>query len=169
MNRSSGRWLGVALVAGIAAAVFAYTRFDDVVFVLARILSSGPPGWERMEPPDVPGEQGMAAIESFVATNGWNMSMTPFDFAFGLTKPPELKGLPWRRLRSRGYPALTHEGILYVALEGFHHDVIGVAYNPKTNAFDRSVIGFKPVGDHWYVWTTTDEPLKLTKKYEVAR
>ncbi len=86
-----------------------------------------------------------------------------FNFAFGVTKPPTLRGLPWRRCRDRSYPALSHGGILYVVVEGFHNDVIGVAYNPKTNAFDPAVLGFKPLADHWYVWTSTDDPMHLTR------
>jgi len=136
---------------------------------LAMTMGCGPPGWEVMSAPDVHETNAMATVESFVATNGWDMSMTPFDFAFGVTNPPVLRGLPWQRFKNREYPALTHGGILYVALKRFHHDVIGVAYNPKTNVFDRSVVGFKPLADHWYVWTTTDEPVQLTKKYEDAQ
>ena len=136
---------------------------------LTACIGCGPPGWEIMSAPDVQGTNAMAAVDSFVATNGWNMSMSPFDFAYGVTNPPVLKGLPWRKFRDRGYPALTHGGILYVALEGFHHDVIGVAYNPNTNAFDPTVMGFKPLADHWYVWTMCDPPLKLTRKYEGAQ
>ena len=136
---------------------------------LAMTMGCGPPGWEVMSTPDIHGTNALAAVERFVATNGWDMSITPLDFGFGLTKPPMLSGLPWRRFSTRSYRALTHGGILYVALRGFHHDVVGVAYNPKTNAFDPSVVGFKPLADHWYVWTTTDEPLQLTKRYEGAQ
>ena len=43
----------------------------------------GPQGWENMSAPDIHGIAAMAAVESFVATNGWDMPMTPFDFAYG--------------------------------------------------------------------------------------
>ena len=101
---------------------------------MALTVGCGPPGWEAMSAPDIHGTNAMAAVEGFIATNGWDMPLTPFDFAFAVTKPPTLRGLPWRRYRDRSYPALSHGGILYVALEGFHHDVIGLAYNPKTNS-----------------------------------
>ena len=112
----------------------------------------------------------MAAVEAFITTNGWEMSSSPaLELAFGIGKaPPMLRGLPWKRLERREFPAVTHDGILYVALEGWHHDVIGVAYNPKTNRFPREVLGFKPLADHWYVWTFAelDPSAKLTKRYE---
>ena len=151
--------------------VFAKMRLVVTIWVVGTIILTmgcGPPGWEAMSSPDLHETNAMAAVEGLLATNGWDMSLTPLDFAFGVTKPPTLRGLPWRRYRDRAYPALSHGGILCVALEGFHHDVIGVAYNPKTNAFHPAVVGFKPLADHWYVWTSTDDPVKLTKRYEGA-
>ena len=139
-----------------------------VVGPLLVTVGCGPPGWEMMGPPDITGKQAMATVDAFIATNGWEMGYSSFEFSFGTNRPPLLYGLPWSRLNGRGYPALTHGGILYVALEGFHHDVIGVAYNPKTNSFPPEVLGFKPLANHWYVWTFAelDPSTKLTRRYE---
>jgi hypothetical protein len=121
-----------------------------------------------MEPPDIPGKKGMVAVDAFIDTNGWEMSSSPVAFAFGLSRSASLKGLPWKKLANREYPALTCGGVLYVVLDGWHHDVTGVAYNPKTNAFAPGVIGFKPLANHWYVWTFAElgDSVKLTQRYE---
>ena len=138
------------------------------VALLATAVGCGRPGWEVMETPDVTGKQGMAAVEAFVASNGWEMVSSPLAFSYGTTNARLLQGLPWTRLSARGYPALTHGGILFVALYGFHHDVVGVAYNPNTNTFPPEVLGFKSLTNHWYVWTCAElhPSTKLTRRYE---
>lgn len=142
-------------------------RCVSVFFILCVALTGcGKPSWEGMSAPDVTGVDAMAAVESFVAVNGWNMQTNGVLFAYGFDHPLSIRGLPWRSLRVGEFPALTHEGILYVALAGRYHDCHGVAYNPKTNRFAPSIAGFKPIGGHWYVWAQTEFPMKLDKIYE---
>ncbi|HZR21516.1 MAG TPA: hypothetical protein VFE51_29815 [Verrucomicrobiae bacterium] len=161
----------IAWLIGVGAAVaglgFLVWRYGAITLLCLVAWVSGP-RWERMGPPDINGKKGMAAVDAFIATNGWEMNSSPLAFAFGFGQSVPLKGLPWKRLANREYPVLTHGGVLYVALEGWHHDVIGVAYNPRTNSFAAGVMGFKPLADHWYVWTFAelDDSIKLTKRYE---
>ncbi len=127
--------------------------------------------WERMETPDIKGKTGMAAVDNFVGANGWNMNKSPFAlYRPGGGPQGRLRGLPWTRLAESTYPALTSGGILYVALRYSGNGVSGVAYNPNTNRFPKEVAGFKPLADHWYVWTfLAEDPAtrpKLTRRYE---
>jgi hypothetical protein len=124
-----------------------------------------------MDAPDIKDNSGVAAVEGFVATHGWNMSKSPVMLAMPLAGPQgRLRGLPWSRLTDSTYPALTSKGILYVALQVQGRTAIGVAYNPNTNQFPKEVAGFKPLADHWYVWNIVAEgPAKrpnLTRRYE---
>jgi len=141
-----------------------------LVAVAAAITGCGQPGWERMQNPDLKGKAAMAAIDSFAATNGWNMSQSPIQFAvYGRPHPGYLRGLPWSTLKDSSYPALTSKGIFYAALKLSNHNVTGLAYNPNTNRFPKGVTGFKPLADHWYVWTFVGdaaEKPKLTRRYE---
>jgi hypothetical protein len=50
--------------------------------------------------------------------------------------------------------------------EEWHHDFTGVAYNPNTNTFCSPIAGFKPVGQHWYVWAQPEFTMKLDQIYE---
>ena len=106
--------------------------------------------------PTVHGTNAMASTEAFVRTNGWNMHPGALIFGFGMEKPKRIRGLPWMAIQDREFPALTHEGILYVILHGWHHTVDGVAYNPQTNRFP-STISAKHVGEHWYSWTQPED------------
>lgn len=111
----------------------------------------------------------MTAVESFIATNGWNMHTGALVFTYGFDKPLPIRGLPWRSLKAKQFPALTHDGIFYVILDGWHHDCNGVAYNPKTNRFPPEIAGFRPIGDHWYVWAQPEFPITLKQVYEGER
>lgn len=129
------------------------------------------PDWERMENPDIKGKTAMAAVDSFLDANGWNMNKSPFAlFRPAGGRQGRLQGLPWSRLANSTYPALTSRGILYVALTYSGNGMTGVAYNPDTNQFPKVVAGFKPLADHWYVWTfLAEDPAtrpKLTQRYE---
>ncbi len=62
--------------------------------------------------------------------------------------------------------AVTHNGVFYVKLRGWHHNLNGVAYNPNTNFFAPGIVGFKPIGYHWYVWAVTDDTRTFTQVYE---
>lgn len=118
--------------------------------------------WDEVPAPTLTGSNAMSAVNSFVATNGWNMQTN--DCAFDcysdkgdceISKP--IRGLPWAVIKEREFPAVTHNGILYVFFKGFHHDGSGVAYNPQTNNFTKSIDSFKPIGQHWYTWAFDHE------------
>ncbi len=130
-----------------------------------------PPAWERIQNPDLKGKTAMAAVDSFLATNGWSMNKSPFAlFRPGGGRQGLLQGVPWSSLTNTAYVALTSNGILYVALKSSVNGVTGVAYNPNTNRFPKEVAGFKPLADHWYAWTfLAEDPAtrpKLTRRYE---
>jgi hypothetical protein len=78
----------------------------------------------------------------------------------------EIHGLPWTEIHDRDFPAVTHDGILYVFFTGWHYNNQGVAYNPETNAFAPGFAAFKPIGQHWYAWATTDDSWKGPQQYE---
>ena len=116
--------------------------------------------WDEMPAPTLVDSNALSAINSFVATNGWNMQTNGwvFDsFSGDQDKSKPIRGLPWAVICKREFPAVTHDGILYVFFGGFHHDGSGVAYNPHTNSFSGTVDSFKPIGQHWYVWAFEHE------------
>lgn len=128
-------------------------------------------GWDEVPAPTLTGSNAMSAVNSFVATNGWNMQTN--DCAFDcytdkgdseISKP--IRGLPWAVIKEQEFPAVTHNGILYVFFRGFHHDGHGVAYNPHTNNFAASIDCFKPIGQHWYVWAF-DHEFPMTVKPQI--
>jgi hypothetical protein len=123
-------------------------------------------GWESLPAPDMKGTNAMSAVSSFIATNGWQMHTGGLAFSYGKEQTTLLRGLPWRTLNTDAFPALTHNGILYVVLGGWHHDVHGVAYNPNTNRFPPAIAGFRPLGGHWYVWAQSEDPIELKQRYE---
>jgi hypothetical protein len=129
--------------------------------------------WDEVPAPTLVGSNAMSAINSFVATNGWNMQTNNWIFDSMDEEPDKskpIRGLPWVVIHEREFPAVTHNGILYVFFGGFHHDGHGVAYNPQTNHFSTSMDGFKPIGQHWYVWAFDHEfPRTLTQKYEGSK
>lgn len=103
----------------------------------------------------VRGANAMADVSHFIATYGWNSSTNDEDLGrWEDLQPQYIHDLPWSRLRNQQIQALTHGGILYVLSDpGWHHDYGGIAYNPQTNRFPEwDGIGFKPIGEHWYVW-----------------
>jgi hypothetical protein len=106
----------------------------------------------------------MTAVNSFVLTNGWNMQTGTLG-RLAFTKMKGIRGLPWKEIHDREFRAVTHNGILYVKLKGWHYNDSGVAYNPNTNSFARSITGFKPLGNHWYVWAQPEDPVTLPKRY----
>ena len=122
--------------------------------------------WDAIPAPTLTGSNAMASVNTFIATNGWNMHTERLVFTFGEEHPKPIRGLPWEEIHSHEFPALTHSNILYVMLRGGHHSVHGVAYNPSTNAFAPAIRGFKPLKDHWYVWTQPDGPGKWPQVYE---
>jgi hypothetical protein len=108
-------------------------------------------------------------VERFTATNGWNMYTNQGGVLWeSLDTNCVIGGLPWKRWSGQQFQALTRNGILFVLLDpGWHHDYSGVAYNPQTNRFPECIRGFKPIGDHWYVWMQPEfQSAKLKQKYE---
>ena len=77
-----------------------------------------------------------------------------------------IRGLPWEAIKDREFKAVTHQGVLYVVLKGWHHNLSGVAYNPETNTFAPKIRGFQPIGQHWYAWAQPEDPITLPQKYE---
>ena len=123
--------------------------------------------WDEVPPPTMTGTSAMAKVEAFVATNGWFMQTNGGVFdTFGHKKSKPFSGLPWTVIHEREFRAVTQNGILYVLLKGWHHDWDGVAYNPHTNVFSQSIRGFKPIGQHWYVWARREFPVELAREYE---
>jgi hypothetical protein len=119
-------------------------------------------GWDEVPAPTLVGSDAMSAVNSFVATNGWNMQTNDciFDCISRNDNPAKskpIRGLPWAVIREQEFPAVTHNGILYVFFRGFHHDGSGVAYNPHTNNFSATINSFKPIGQHWYAWAFDHE------------
>jgi hypothetical protein len=113
--------------------------------------------WDEVPAPTLVGPEAISAVNSFVATNGWNMQTNDCIFdriSDDETQPKskQIRGLPWAVIHKQEFPAVTHDGILYVFFRGFHHDAHGVAYNPHTNNFAVTIDSFKPIGQHWYVW-----------------
>jgi len=142
---------------------------DAAVDALYRMLVVHPAfglGWDEVPAPNLKGVEAMKGVNSFVATNGWNM-WTNEVLLFALPHSGErpLTGLPWKEIRDRPFPALTLGGILFVPWSGFGTECSGVAWNPNTNKFPSTINKFKPIGDHWYVWTQTQSPAGV-QQYE---
>jgi hypothetical protein len=121
--------------------------------------------WDTVPAPTMTGTNAMAAVNAFIAANGWDMQKD--GAVFSVVFPSQAKpicGLPWKAIHEREFPAVTHDGILYIRFGGFHDDGNGVAYNPRTNVL--CMAGFKPIGQHWYVWTSTDTTETFEQEYE---
>lgn len=131
--------------------------------------------WDEVPAPTLLGSNAMSAVNSFIATNGWNMQTNDwiFDIIPGgdnQEKSKPIRGLPWAVIHEREFPAVTHDHILYVFFRGFHHDGDGVAYNPYTNHFAAGIDSFKPIGQHWYAWVFDHEfPHPKSQIYEGAK
>jgi len=125
-------------------------------------------GWDEVPAPTMTGTAAMTAVDAFVFTNGWDMQTNGIVFC-SLAAPDKSKaicGLPWTEIHDRGFPAVTHNGILYVMLTGWHWNNQGVAYNPMTNTFASGMGAFKPIGQHWYAWVMTEDLWKGPQQYE---
>jgi len=125
--------------------------------------------WDEVPPPTLTNSSAMAAVNTFIATNGWNTyTGGEWDF-FSIKTAKSIRGLPWKEVQDRDFSALTQNGILYVMFRGFHYNANGIAYNPRTNAFPAWMTGFKPLKNHWYVWALPEEPTPLPRVYEGTR
>ena len=119
-------------------------------FFIVVLLAGCKPSWEAMSAPDVHGTNAMAGVSSFISAHGWHMMTNGSPFWTAPDAP--IHNLPWTSLSGHEYPAVTQDGILYITLGGWHHDVYGVAFNPQTNHFAPTIRAFKPIGGHWYDW-----------------
>ena len=122
--------------------------------------------WDEVPGPTLTNGSAMASVNAFIATNSWNMHTNRLGpFAWVKNWKP-IRGLPWREIEAREFQATTHNGILYVWFTGWHYNDNGVAFNPKTNTFPKSILGFKPLANHWYAWAQRDDGLVMTQAYE---
>ena len=128
-----------------------------LTFLCAAFLLFGcEPKWTRTRPPDIKGSNALASVSHFIATNGWDMFTNKEETIYWEDLEPRLyiTGLPWKKWSGKQFQAKTSGGILYVLLgDEFHHDYYGLGYNPTTNHFPEYIRWFRPVGDHWYVWS----------------
>jgi hypothetical protein len=125
--------------------------------------------WDEIPPPTLTNVSAMASVGAFVATNGWTMHTSSLGPLVWVKNRKPIRGLPWQEIRDREFSATTHNGILYVQFTGWHYNESGVAFNPKTNSFPKSILGFKPLTNHWYVWAQRDDGLVMTQIYEGQR
>ncbi len=123
--------------------------------------------WDEIPPPTIRGSNATVAVDKFIAENGWHMVTNDWFFLLTMSERGKpIQGLPWDVIRGRVFKAVTHEGILYIPLRGYMPmGSSGLAYNPQTNRF-RVVREFKPIGEHWYVWSQTDNPSSERSFYE---
>ena len=123
--------------------------------------------WDEIPPPTIRGSNATVEIDKFIAQNGWRMLTNDWLFLITIDKRGKpMQRLPWEVIRDRTFGAATHDGILYIPLRGYMPmGSSGLAYNPQTNRF-HLVSDFKPIGDHWYVWSQTDSPSQKRSFYE---
>lgn len=130
--------------------------------------------WDEVPAPTLTGPGAMSAVDAFIASYGWNMQTNDNIFdnnsaGDDTIHSQPIRGLPWSVIHDTDFPAVTHNGILYVYFRGFHHDGHGVAYNPNTNRFSPAMNAFKPIGQHWYAWQFDHEfpaPKSQPQQYE---
>jgi hypothetical protein len=122
--------------------------------------------WDEVPPPTITDSNAVMSVTAFIAVSGWNMETNAELVVDGTERMKPIRNLPWVVIHSREFPAVTHNGVLYVMFGGWHHDCNGVAYNPNTNAFAPGIQGFKHIGQHWYVWAQPEFPTKLAQEYE---
>jgi hypothetical protein len=147
----------------------AVSAITTAISVIA--LEFAVPSWDKVSGPDIKGVSALASVSRFVATNGWNLYTNKGSCITWEYLEPRyfITDLPWKASTSQRFQAVTSDGILYVLLDsGFHHDYTGVAYNPNTNRFDTCIRGFKPIGEHWYVWAQPEfwQSADLDARYE---
>jgi len=161
------QWPRIAERLRVEMGVTNFTEFTNHSLLRASIVHpSFGIRWDEVPPPTITGSTAMASVDAFIATNGWNMQTGSLGAFVFVEKRQRIRGLPWQAIRDREFQAVTHDGVLYVILKGWHHNYSGVAYNPKTNVFPRGIVGFKPLRDHWYVWAQPEDPVTLPQLYE---
>jgi hypothetical protein len=123
--------------------------------------------WDEIPPPTIRGSNATVEVDRFIAENGWHMLTNDWLFLITIDERGKpIHGLPWEVIRGRTFKAATHDGILYFPLRRYMPmGSSGLAYNPQTNRFNLAA-DFKPIGDHWYVWSQTDTPSNKRSFYE---
>jgi hypothetical protein len=145
------------------------TPFDREQFNQMVVHPSFGLHWDEVPAPTMGDSNAMATVDAFIATNGWDMQkdngrvLGPID----IKQCKRISGLPWKVIHDREFPAITRDGTLFIWFTGWHHNDTGIAYNPKRNTFSRG-IAFKPIGQHWYVWATSDSGDFGPHEYEGA-
>jgi hypothetical protein len=113
------------------------------------------------------GSNAMAGVSTFIASYGWNASTNEDDLSrWDDIQSRHIRDLPWNRYTNQQFKALTHDRILYVLTNPGWDHYAGIAYNPQTNHFPPIIDGFKPIGNHWYVWCIMPPGSKWPKVYE---
>ena len=115
-------------------------------------------------PPDI-ATNNMVAVLNFVNKHGWNMQKESLS-VLARGHWSDITGLPWKPIAQSKYQAVTREGVLYVLLVAFGGEGGGIAWNPKTNRFDRVISHFKPLGAGWYSWGLGTPHPPEDRKYE---
>jgi hypothetical protein len=124
-------------------------------FLVVATLVVGCNRWDSKPGHYIGSTNAMASVSTFIATYGWNSCTNDEDLCrWEDSKAHNIQDVPWTKYKGQEFPALTHNGILYVLSNpGWHGDYGGLAYNPATNQFPVfEGFGFKPIGGHWYVW-----------------
>jgi hypothetical protein len=148
------------------------TKFVAHCFAILTLASLmvGCNRWDSKPGHYIKGTNALAGVSTFIANYGLNSSTNDEDLGrWEDLQPHYIQDLPWSKLKNQQFQALTQNGILYVLSNpGWHHDYGGIAYNPTTNKFPELMLnGFKPIGDHWYVWCNLEfNPQGLPKIYE---
>jgi hypothetical protein len=161
-------WLLTRVKAAAASADFTNYTASDLdhlysthtnilrMFMLDPELPLCPQDWP---PPDQSWTNQASGINRFINAHGWSMHTNDrFFIGTGGVRTEPITGLPWPQIAGRRFPAVTHEGILYVVLDGFGPESGGVSWNPRTNRFDPTINGFSPLGGGWYYWKQTMAP-----------
>src|SRR5690348_6884798 len=72
--------------------------------------------WDEVPAPTLVGPEALSAVNSFVATNGWNIQTNDCIFDCisdddNQAKSKPIRGLPWAAIHEQEFPAVTHGGV----------------------------------------------------------
>ena len=149
-----------------------------IAFLATGMLLVGCSRWDSKPGDYVRDTNAMTDATQFISTYGWNSCTNEGDLHRWENIPPHyifqphyIHDLPWSGLRNQKIQALTHGGIFYVLSnpDAWRRSCGGIAYNPQTNRFPaKEGICFKPIGEHWYVWSISEVSVRtnMPKIYE---